>query len=188
MIANIEKVKEMEQCYIVNDCNAVPKNPDNSDYQKIQRWIADGGVVEKEDVLAKTKSEKIAKIKSIRDQKNIEPITNQQAFLVDENGNTTSQESYFVFYTNRHQTNPASDPEEIISRAIALGSMPYFTKDHEGKPITIELTAEIAATLQQRISERNDNNYKLSSMVEVEISGAETIEEVEAISNQILNQ
>jgi len=187
MIANIEKVKEMEQCYIVNDCNAVPKNPDNSDYQKIQRWIADGGVVEKEDVLAKTKSEKIAKIKSIRDQKNIEPITNQQAFLIDENGSTTSQESCFVFYTNRHQTNPASDPEAIISRTIALGSMPYFTKDNEGKKITIELTAEIAAILRQRIAERNDNNYKLSSSLETEINNAQSIEEVEAIANQILN-
>ncbi len=183
----IEKVKEMEQCYIVNDCNAVPKNPDNSDYQKIQKWIAQGGVVEKEDILAKIKLEKIAKIKSIRDQKNIEPITDQQAFLIDENGSTTSQESYFVFYTNRHQTNPASDPEAIISRTIALGSMPYFTKDNEGGKITIELTAEIAATLRQRISERNDNNYKLSSSLETEINKAQSIEEVEAIANQILN-
>lgn len=188
MITTIDKVKETEQCYIVNACNAVPKNPDNSDYQKIQRWIADGGVVEQEDILAKTKLEKIAKIKSIRDQKNIEPIIDQQAFLVDENGATTSQQSYFVFYTNRHQTNPASDPEAIISRTIALGSMPYFTKDSEGKQITIELTAEIATILRQRISERNDSNYKLSSMVEAEILEAETIEEVEAISNQILNQ
>lgn len=187
MITTIEKVKETEHCYIVNDCNAVPKNPDNSDYQKIQRWIADGGVVEEEDILAKTKLEKIAKIKSTRDQKNIEPITNQQAFLIDENGSTTSQESYFVFYTNRHQTNPASDPEAIISRAIALGSMPYFTKDNEGKSIAIELTAEIAATLRQKISERNDNNYKLSSSLEAEINNAQSIEEVEAIANQILN-
>lgn len=187
MITTIEKVKETEHCYIVNDCNAVPKNPDNSDYQKIQRWIADGGVVEEEDILAKTKLEKIAKIKSIRDQKNIEPITSQQAFLIDENGSTTSQESYFVFYTNRHQTNPASDPETIISRTIALGSMPYFTKDNEGKKITIELTSESAATLRQKISERNDNNYKLSSSLEAEINNAHSIEEVEAIANQILN-
>ena len=66
--------------------------------------------------------------------------------------------------------------------------MPYFTKDSEGKQITIELTAEIDTTLRQRISERNYSNYKLSSVVEAEILEAETIEEVEAISNQILNQ
>lgn len=188
MITKIEKVKETEQCYIVNDCNAIPKNPDNSDYQKIQQWIADGGIVEQEDSLAKSKLEKIAKIKSIRDQKNIEPITDQQGFLIDENGNTTSQESYFIFYTNRHQTNPASDPELIISRAITLGTMPYFTKDGDGKPITIELTTEIAAVLRQRITDRNDSNYRISSALEIEITNAQTIEEVEEISNQILNQ
>jgi hypothetical protein len=184
----IESVKEFKETYLVNEYISVPKNSDNSDYQRVQKWISDGGIVEQEDLLAKSKLEKIAKIKSIRDQKNIEPITNQQAFLIDENGNVTSQESYFVFYTNRHQTNPASDPEAIISRAIALGSMPYFTKDTEGRQITIELTAEIAATIRQKISERNDGNYKLSSALEAEISGAESVEEVAAISNQILNQ
>ena len=183
----IQSIKEFSETYLVNGQISVPKNPDNSDYQKIQQWIADGGLVEKEDILAKTKLIKIAKIKSIRDQKNIEPITNQQAFLIDENGKITSQKSYFVFYTNRHQTNPASDPEAIISRAITLGAIPYFTKDNDGKPITIKLTAEIAATFRQRISERNDSNYKLSSTLETEISKAKIIEEVEAISNQILN-
>jgi hypothetical protein len=181
----IEKIKEFEQTYLVNDSISVPKNSENSDYQKIQQWIANGGIVEQEDLLTKAKLEKVAKIKSIRDQKNIEPITNYKAFLIDENGNTTSQESNFVFYTNRHQSNPASDPEAIISRAIALGVMPYFTKDDDGKPITIELTTEIAVNIRQRISERNDSNYKLSSALESEIISAESIEEVEAISNQI---
>ncbi|MBU6141409.1 MAG: hypothetical protein KGP29_07665 [Proteobacteria bacterium] len=184
----IESVKEFKESYLVNQYISVPKNSDNSDYQRVQQWIANGGVVEQEDLLAKTKLEKIAKIKSIRDQKNIEPITDQQAFIIDENGTVTSQESYFVFYTNRHQTNPASDPEAIISRAIVLGAMPYFTKDNEGKQITIELTAEIATILRQKISERNDSNYKLSSTLEAEILSAESVEEVEAISNQILNQ
>jgi hypothetical protein len=86
-----------------------------------------------------------------------------------------------VFYTNRHQSNPASDPESIISRAIELGSMPYFTKDLEGKKITIELTAEIAALLKQRIFERNDNNYKVSGSIEEAINNTQSIEELEAI-------
>ncbi len=178
----IEKVKEMESCYIVNDCNAVPKNSENSDYQQIQKWIAEGGTVEKEDLLAKAKLKKIAEIKSIRDQKNIEPITNFEAFLFDDEGNKIEQKSYFIFYTNRHQTNPASDPDSIISRALDLGSMPYFTKDLSGNKITIELTSEIAALLRQRIAQRNNGNYKLSSTIEAEINNSTTIEEVEAIT------
>ncbi|MBU6140456.1 MAG: hypothetical protein KGP29_02725 [Proteobacteria bacterium] len=178
----IEKVKEMESCYIVNECIAVPKNSENSDYQQIQKWIAEGGVVEKEDLLAKAKLKKIAEIKSIRDQKNIEPITDFEAFLLDDEGNKIEQKSYFIFYTNRHQTNPASDPDSIISRALDLSAMPYFTKDVNGKKITIELTSEIAGLLRQRIAQRNNDNYKLSSVIEAEINNSTTIEEVETIT------
>lgn len=177
----IQKVKEQEKIYLVNDSIAVPKNPDNSDYQRIQKWIAEGGIVEKEDQLPELKLQKISQIKLIRDQKNTEPLTDYKAFLIDDEGNKTDQEAYFVFYTNRHQTNPASDPESIISRARELGSMPYFTKDLEGRKITVELTAEIAALLKQRIFERNDNNYKVSGVVEEEINNAQSIEELQAI-------
>ncbi len=178
----IEKVKEMESCYIVNDCNSVPKNSENSDYQQIQKWIAEGGIVEKEDLLAKAKLKKIAEIKSVRDQRNIDPITDFEAFLLDEEGNKTEQKSYFIFYTNRHQTNPASDPDSIISRALELSAMPYFTKDIDDNKIAIELTSEIATLLRQRIAQRNNDNYKLSSAIEAEINNSTTIEEVEAIT------
>ena len=131
--------------------------------------------------LAKIKERKVEEIKSIRDQKNIEPITDHQGFLMDEEGITTTQESYFVFYTNRHRTNPASDPDSIISRVLDLGAIPYFTKDISGNKITIQLTADLATSLRQRTTERNNNNYKLSSLIEAEINGAQTAEEVEAI-------
>src|SRR3989338_5621454 len=178
----IEKIKELPNSYLVNDAICVPKATDNSDYQQIQKWIAEGGVVEKEDLLAKAKLKKVAEIKSIRDQKNIEPITDFEGFLLDEDGNKTEQKSYFIFYTNRHQTNPASDPDSIISRALDLSSMPYFTKDLSGKKIAVELTSETAALLRQRIAQRNNNNYKLSSAIEAEINNSTTIEEVEAIT------
>ena len=102
--------------------------------------------------------------------------------MFDDEGNKIEQKSYFIFYTNRHQTNPASDPDSIISRALDLGSMPYFTKDLSGNKITIELTSEIAALLRQRIAQRNNGNYKLSSTIEAEINNSTTIEEVEAIT------
>ncbi len=177
----ITKVEQQKNGYLVNETMFVPQAEQNSDYQSIQRWISDGGIVGKESLLTQKKLEKVTKIKSLRDQKNVEPITGLKAFLLDEVGNKTGQESYFLFYTNRHQTNPASDPESIISRAIEQGSMPYFTNDLEGKKITIELTAEIVALLKQRIFERNDNNYKVSSSIEEKINNAQNIEELEAI-------
>lgn len=131
--------------------------------------------------LRNAKQRKINEVKIVRDRKNISPITDYKAFLIDDEGNKTNQESYFIFYTNRHQTNPASDPESIISRSKELGSMPYFTKDLEGKKITVELTAEIAVLLKQRIFERNDNNYKVSGSIEEAINNAQSIEELQAI-------
>lgn len=181
-MTTIETVKEMQHCYIVNNCISVPKNAENSDYQKIQQWIANGGVAEQEDLLAKAKLEKIAKIKSLRDQKNIEAISDYQGFVIDAEGNVTEQESYFVFYTNRHQTNPASDPDSIIARVLDLGAIPYFTKNPDGNQLTIQLTAELATSLRQRITERNNNNYKLSRLIEAEINSAQTLEEIEAIN------
>jgi hypothetical protein len=62
------------------------------------------------------------------------------------------------------------------------GAIPYFTKDPEGNQLTIQLTAELATSLRQRITERNNNNYKLSSMLEAEINSAQTQEEIEAIN------
>ena len=59
--------------------------------------------------------------------------------------------------------------------------MPYFTKDLEGKKITVELTAEIAVLLKQRIFERNDNNYKVSGSIEEAINNTQSIEELQAI-------
>lgn len=67
----IAKVKEAQLSYLVNDSFWVPKDQNNRHYQQIQKWIAEGGVVEKEDLLAKAKLKKIAEIKSIRDQKTL---------------------------------------------------------------------------------------------------------------------
>jgi hypothetical protein len=159
----------------------IPKDPSNRDYQELVKYIGKGGAYQAYDPLPELKKEKISQIKLIRDQKNTEPLTDYKAFLIDDEGNKTNQEVYFVFYTNRHKSNSASDPESIISRAIELRSMPYFTKDLEGKKITAELTAEIAVMLKQKIFERNDNNYKLSSSIEEAINKAQSIEELEEI-------
>ena len=180
----ITKVQEEKNGYLVNDSMFVPQYEQNSDFQAIQKWIAAGGIVGKENLLAQAKIEKVTAIKSLRDQKNIEPITNLEAFLLDDKGNKTTQQSYFVFYTNRHQSNPASDPDSIISRTLDLGAMPYFTKDLEGKKITVELTAEIGALLKKKIFERNDGNYKVSVSLEEAINNAQSVEELETIQSE----
>lgn len=145
------------------------------------------GLTSDAEILALEKNQKISQIKSIRDQKNTEPITDHKASLLDYEGNKTSGKSYFLFYTNRHQANPTSDPDSIIARALDSGVMPYFTKDLQGNRITVELTSDIARSLRQSIAARNDQNYKACYAIEAAIREANTIEEVEAISEKIPN-
>lgn len=134
------------------------------------------------DILEEAKSKKISQIKSVRDQKNTEPLINHQAFIIDANGNVTAEESDFLFYTNRHQSNPTSDPVSIISRVLELGAMPYFTKDNVGNKVVVELTPTIASALHQSIATRNDSNYRICFATEAAIRNAATVEEVEAIT------
>lgn len=178
----ILNVKEHESSYLVNDEIWVPKDQNNRHHQEVQKWIADGGVVETEALLEEARLKKIAEIKSIRDQKNTEPLTNHQAFIIDDNGDVTAEESNFLFYTNRHQTNPTSDPASIISRVLELGAMPYFTKDTEGNKVVIELTPVLAAALNQSIATRNDSNYRICFAAETAIRNATTIEGIEAVT------
>jgi hypothetical protein len=124
---------------------------------------------------------KICEIKAICDQKNVEPIIDCKAFVIGKTGKRTKKSSYFLFYTNRHPSNPSSDPDSIISRVMNLGSMPYFTKDRKGNKITVELTSEIVKILHQKITERNDENFKRSNETEAAIKNAKTVEEIEAI-------
>lgn len=60
----IEKVKFQKNGFLVNDAVFVPEALDNSDYQKIQNWIAAGGTVEPEFSTEEIKLNLIAKIKS----------------------------------------------------------------------------------------------------------------------------
>lgn len=133
------------------------------------------------EILEEAKSKKISQIKSVRDQKNIEPIADCKAFIITKSGKKSVKSSYFLFYTNRHQTNPSSDPDSIISRVMNLGSMPYFTKDIKGNKITVELTPEIVKNLHQKLTARNDENFRHSNEVEAAIKNAKTFEEIEAI-------
>lgn len=44
----IETTKQTQNGYLVNDSISVPNDPTNSDYQAIQEWIANGGIVQPE--------------------------------------------------------------------------------------------------------------------------------------------
>ena len=179
----ILKVKAQEKGFLVNDYLNIPKDNFNSDYLAVQKWLANGGVVEPEFSLAEIKTKKITEIKSIRDSKNVEPIVDTQALIIDNEGNITEETSYFIFHTDRHQINPAADPSTILITTVLLDqTLPYSTKTPDGEKITIALTPRIAGSLAAHLAQRNNANYMLSDKIEAAVNAAISQEEVETIT------
>lgn len=177
-------VKLQKNGYLVNGAVFIPKDLSNFDYQRIQQWVADGGILEDEFSLAEIKAKKIQEIKAIRDAKNIEPITDTSAEIINEDsGEAMGLNTFFVFHTSRHPTNPAADPSAILTGIIMLNrAVPYSTKDISGAKVTVEITPAIARSLATHLALRNNNNYKLADAIVNAINAATTEEEVNAIT------
>jgi hypothetical protein len=131
-------------------------------------------------ILSEKRTLKIAEIKSIRDSKNIDPIKDHQAPVLDENGDL-GESRFFLFHTTRHPSNPAADPAAILGNAVLLGSTNYFTRDLEGNKICVQIDAEIAKSLLSHLKNRNENNFKLAEAIISAINACESAEELENI-------
>lgn len=177
----IQKVIKRGSEYIVNDQFSIPHDEENDYFKQIIEWEKNGGVIEEFQAdLTNLKNLKIAQIKQIRDQKNIDPITDHQAPIVDSEGNL-GEEVYFIFHTTRYPSNPAADPNCILSNAVIVGETNYFTKNLNGEKICVQIDSEIARSLLSHLKIRNENNFKLAEAIIAAINEAGTAEEVEAI-------
>jgi hypothetical protein len=132
--------------------------------------------------LQKAKNEKIAEIKRINDEKNIEPST-ARANIINENG-TIGDVVSFKFKTTRHPSNPASDPNTILFNTIAFKKTTRYstTNQETGEQIAIQLTPQIAESIGSHLAVRNTNNFHNRDKLLAKINQAKTIEEVEAIT------
>jgi len=132
-------------------------------------------------LVQKAKNEKIAEIKRINDEKNIEPTVNQ-GYLMNENGSLGELVS-FEFKTTRHPSNPASDPNTILfSTLMSKINTRYSTKNAKtGEQIAIQLTPALAQNIVAHLSLRNTSNFQYRDQLLAKINEAKTIEEVEAI-------
>lgn len=179
----ITTVKKQKSGYLVNNSIFVPNDIYNSDYKEVQKWIANGSVVGDEFTLAEIKLNKIEEIKAIRDSKNVEPIVEVSAEILNANGQGSGIFTFFVFHTDRHPINPAADPSSILTNAIVLNqSIAYSTKTVSGEKVTINLTPALAKNIAAHLGLRNNNNYVLADAIVVAIMAASTKEKVEAIT------
>jgi hypothetical protein len=179
----IATVKKQNGGYLVNALVSVPNDPFNLEYKKVQKWIANGGIVQDQFTLDEVKLNKIAEIKAIRDSKNVEAIVDTSAEILNTNGAGSGAFTYFAFYTDRHPINPAADPSSILTNAIVLNqSIAYSTQTVLGKNVTINLTPSLAKSIAAHLGLRNNNNYALANAIIVAINAASTKEQVEAIT------
>lgn len=133
-------------------------------------------------LLNQAKQKKIQELKAIRDEKNIEPLTSCIAKILNENG-TLGNDTNFLFYANRHPSNPASDPNAILTACIMFGqTIPYSTRDLKDNKICIALTPTIAKIISVSLVKRNGDNYKQYDNLTILINQAKTKEEINNIN------
>jgi len=157
----INTVKELQNSYLVNDSMTVPKDSTNSDYKKVQDWIAEGNKPDPEftpaELLQNAKQDKIKEIEQAK--------TNAIYTPVEYNGNT-------FFTTEKANSN--------ILGAIILDQASYNWLDTSGDPISMtvdDLKALAGLIAAQRSLVYNREATKLKS-----IRNARTVVGVNRIS------
>jgi hypothetical protein len=126
---------------------------------------------------------KSEEVKAKRDEENISPITEFEANLLDDLGQKTGNKTRFLFYTSRHPSNPAADPNSILTNCAVLNiAINYATKDLDGNKIIIELTPDLAKQIASHIAVRNQNNYLYCNLLLEKIKKANNLEEVKTIN------
>lgn len=97
----IQKVVETKNSYIVNDLTTVPKNEENSDYQRVKKWLDAGGKLTPQFTVEELKARKIEELnqkfsskiyESYPAQKQINLTNKAIQKLVESNANATDEE------------------------------------------------------------------------------------------------
>lgn len=187
---NIQTVKDQKGLYLVNDILSVPKNPLNKDYQEVQQWIANGGIVEQEDLLQEAKNKKLAELKNVRDLTNILPIDTLQGYEII-NDIKSNNLVKFIFSTSP-TGNTATEPNNILfsTNFGCLIDPNYYTQyscliiDSDGSKrkgyIAIDNT--LAISLMNHYKERSINNIKVCNLIENQIEAATSLQELGEIN------
>ena len=182
----ITKVKEQKNGYLVNDSIFVPNAQDNSDYQAVQKWIADGGVVEAFDYLAEAKLTKIAQLKANRNAALEKSHEASQAFeiIVDELGNDELGNKVFFEFSTKSTGIPLTEAKNILDIALKNINVKYSCEIIENgvrRKGYVLLNKELAENLEFHLTDRSNKDIKYANDLEAEINACTTIEEIEEI-------
>lgn len=178
----ITKVQEQKNGYLVNDSIFVPNAQDNSDYQAIQKWIADGGVVEAFDYLAEAKLTKIAQLKANRN------AALEKTWIASTAHEWEKEEEPKVFFEFSVKSTGIvlTEPHTIVFGALfSVEPIKYSCKIIEGENRRegyIVLNQQVAGKLSNHLRDDGTIYVTYANDLEAEINACTTIEEVESIN------
>ena len=157
----INTVKDYGESYLINGTTSVPKDLNNSDYQRTQEWIAGGGVVDDSPLLINAKA--IA----------INNLANNRAILAE--GST-------VTYNSKTYANSQNARIAIINyiqkMTAASPAVNFFTyPDRE----VVQLDKSDFQAIRDLI-ENNENSLRATEITKIaDINACLTVADVEAI-------
>jgi len=188
----------------------VPKNAEsNTDFQKIQEFIKNGGEYEKFDYLQEAKNEKLAQLEAFILSKKTEKYTSHFAPEIIDGSKIGAEVKFFWHVDSIPNSNLT--PESVLSKCnmdyvscvnlakktgtdyasektiydncVKQKIVPYSTtivKDGKEQAGVVNIFP-VAFSIADHIQNREINNNKVLKIKQIEINNCKTVEEVEAI-------
>lgn len=187
----------------------IPKDPSNTDFQKIQEWIKSGGEYEKFDYLKDAKDNKLTQLEAFILSKKTEKYTSHTAPEIIDGSRIGAEVKFFWHVDSIPNSNLT--PESVLSKCnmdyvscmnlakktgtdyaseksiydncVKQKIVPYSTtivKDGKEQAGVVNIFP-VAFSIADHIQNREINNNKVLKIKEIEINNCKTVEKVEAI-------
>jgi hypothetical protein len=204
----MKNLKELKNGFELNGM-FIPKDPSNTDFQRIQEWIKSGGEYEKFDYLKEAKDVKLAQLEAFILSKKTEKYTSHFAPEIIDGSRIGAEVKFYwhvdsipnsnltpesvlskcnmdyvscINFAKKTGTDYASE-KSIYDNCIKQKIVPYSTtivKDGKEQAGVVNILP-VAFSIADHIQNREINNNKLLKIKEIQINACKSVEEVEAI-------
>jgi hypothetical protein len=180
----IEKIKQTQNGYFVNDSIFVPNAPDNSDYQYIKEWVDNGGIIEPEfndqELFEKAKEAKKNEIEQIYLQQNLKPHFFDGLVLSGQGTGTIKKFKFSLDFVNKKI--PALEPDRYLKiSCITQRPLAYPTVDDKNNKIVVRIKPNEALAILNHVITRFENNFIIYSVILTNIENCKKIEDLDNI-------
>lgn len=123
----INTVKDLQNSYLVNNSISVPKDSSNSDYQAVQKWIAEGNKPDPEftpaELLQNAKNDKIKELEVFHESDEVRILTINEKFQVSTNYEKTRKWFNEIINDLENESDVTGKPHDEITFEweIAIG-------------------------------------------------------------------